>query len=170
MSCIVSARCWRPLCDSRGGGTAINASPSGQLPGWPVRLQRSACAARAACHHQRGHYAVEQAIRARPFEVLRRRRNELEYPYLPADTAHVGRSRASSRDSPATNRRCGQVACTTVLLQPRPGVTGPSQEPQMESCVPAFAEPPAIVSFLAGSRLQQRQDANRPRSRNPESQ
>jgi hypothetical protein len=83
------------LCDSRGGGIAINASPSGQLPGWPVRLQRSACGARAACHHQRGHYAVEQAIRAqfgdriRPFEVLRRRRNELEYPYLPADTAHV---------------------------------------------------------------------------------
>lgn len=40
-----------------------------------------------------GHYAVEQAVRAqfgdgfRPFGVLRRRRNELEYPRLPADTA-----------------------------------------------------------------------------------
>ncbi|HEX9536804.1 MAG TPA: hypothetical protein VGA04_01355, partial [Streptosporangiaceae bacterium] len=40
-----------------------------------------------------GHYAVEQAVRAqfgegfRPFGVLRRRRNELEYPHLPADTA-----------------------------------------------------------------------------------
>ncbi|MGH3286296.1 MAG: hypothetical protein ACRDPD_16725 [Streptosporangiaceae bacterium] len=40
-----------------------------------------------------GHYAVEQSIRAqfgdgfRPFGALRRRRNELEYPHLPADTA-----------------------------------------------------------------------------------
>ena len=40
-----------------------------------------------------GHYAVEQAVRAqfgdgfRPFGALRRRRNELEYPHLPADTA-----------------------------------------------------------------------------------
>lgn len=40
-----------------------------------------------------GHYAVERAARAqfgagfRPFADLRRRRNELEYPRLPADTA-----------------------------------------------------------------------------------
>jgi hypothetical protein len=40
-----------------------------------------------------GHYAVEQAVRAqfgpgfRPFGDLRRRRNELEYPHHPADTA-----------------------------------------------------------------------------------
>ena len=40
-----------------------------------------------------GHYAVEQAVRVqfgdgfRPFGALRRRRNELEYPHLPADTA-----------------------------------------------------------------------------------
>jgi len=40
-----------------------------------------------------GHYAVEQAIRTqfgvgfRPFGALRRRRNELEYPHLPADSA-----------------------------------------------------------------------------------
>jgi hypothetical protein len=40
-----------------------------------------------------GHYAVEQSVRAqfgdgfRPFGALRRRRNELEYPHLPADTA-----------------------------------------------------------------------------------
>jgi D-serine deaminase-like pyridoxal phosphate-dependent protein len=40
-----------------------------------------------------GHYAVEQAVRAqfgdgfRPFGALQRRRNELEYPRLPADTA-----------------------------------------------------------------------------------
>jgi hypothetical protein len=40
-----------------------------------------------------GHYAVGQSARAqfgdgfRPFGALRRRRNELEYPHLPADTA-----------------------------------------------------------------------------------
>jgi hypothetical protein len=40
-----------------------------------------------------GHYAVERAMRAqfgedfRPLADLRRRRNELEYPRLPADTA-----------------------------------------------------------------------------------
>jgi hypothetical protein len=40
-----------------------------------------------------GHYAVEQAVRAqlgngfRPFGILRRRCNKLEYPHLPADTA-----------------------------------------------------------------------------------
>jgi hypothetical protein len=40
-----------------------------------------------------GHYAVEQVVRAqfglgfRPFGDLRRRRNELEYPRFPADTA-----------------------------------------------------------------------------------
>ena len=42
-----------------------------------------------------GHYAVERAVRAqfgegfRPFADLRRRRNELEYPRLPVDTATV---------------------------------------------------------------------------------
>ncbi len=40
-----------------------------------------------------GHYAVERAVRAqfgdgfRPFGALRRRRNELEYPHTPTDTA-----------------------------------------------------------------------------------
>jgi HEPN domain-containing protein len=40
-----------------------------------------------------GHYAMERAVRAqfgegfRPFADLRRRRNELEYPRMPADTA-----------------------------------------------------------------------------------
>lgn len=40
-----------------------------------------------------GHYALERAVRAqfgegfRPFADLRRRRNELEYPRMPADSA-----------------------------------------------------------------------------------
>jgi hypothetical protein len=40
-----------------------------------------------------GHYAVERTVRAqfgdgfRPFGLLRRRRNELEYPHLPSDAA-----------------------------------------------------------------------------------
>jgi hypothetical protein len=43
-----------------------------------------------------GHYAVERAVRAqfgqgfRPFADLRRRRNELEYPRPPADSATAG--------------------------------------------------------------------------------
>jgi hypothetical protein len=46
-----------------------------------------------------GHYAVEQAVRAqfgpgfRPFGDLRRRRNELEYPRHPADTASEDEAR-----------------------------------------------------------------------------
>jgi hypothetical protein len=59
---------------------------------------RFACAALLAQQGLRatssgGHYAVEQVVRAqfgpgfRPFGDLRRRRNELEYPHHPADTA-----------------------------------------------------------------------------------
>ena len=50
-----------------------------------------------------GHYAVEQAVRAqfgdgfRPFGALRRRRNELEYPHLPADTASVEEAEQAAR-------------------------------------------------------------------------
>lgn len=46
-----------------------------------------------------GHYAVERTVRAqfgpgfRPFGDLRRRRNELEYPHQPADTASEYESR-----------------------------------------------------------------------------
>lgn len=46
-----------------------------------------------------GHYAVERTVRAqfgsgfRPFGDLRRRRNELEYPHHPADTASEDESR-----------------------------------------------------------------------------
>jgi hypothetical protein len=46
-----------------------------------------------------GHYAVERAVRAqfgagfRPFADLRRRRNELEYPRQPADTATADEAR-----------------------------------------------------------------------------
>lgn len=46
-----------------------------------------------------GHYAVEQVVRAqfgsgfRPFGDLRRRRNELEYPRHPADTASEDEAR-----------------------------------------------------------------------------
>jgi hypothetical protein len=46
-----------------------------------------------------GHYAVERVVRAqfgsgfRPFGDLRRRRNELEYPHHPADTASEDEAR-----------------------------------------------------------------------------
>jgi hypothetical protein len=59
---------------------------------------RAACTALLAQQGLRpttrgGHYAVEQAVRSqfgpgfRPFGALRRRRNELEYPHLPDDSA-----------------------------------------------------------------------------------
>jgi hypothetical protein len=46
-----------------------------------------------------GHYAVEVALRAqfgdgfRPFGTLRRRRNELEYPTTPGETASIAETR-----------------------------------------------------------------------------
>jgi hypothetical protein len=49
-----------------------------------------------------GHYAVERAIRAqfgdgfRPFGTLRRRRNELEYPHIPSDTATADEAREAA--------------------------------------------------------------------------
>ncbi len=49
-----------------------------------------------------GHYAVERAVRAqfgegfRSFADLRRRRNELEYPRLPADTATADEARQAA--------------------------------------------------------------------------
>jgi len=52
-----------------------------------------------------GHYAVERAVRAqfgsgfRPFADLRRRRNELEYPRLPADTATADESEQAVEDA-----------------------------------------------------------------------
>jgi hypothetical protein len=63
-----------------------------------------------------GHYAVEQAVRAqfgdgfRPFGVLRRRRNELEYPHLPADTA----SAEEAEQAAMTAQRL--IAATGTLL------------------------------------------------------
>src|SRR5256884_5875317 len=49
-----------------------------------------------------GHYAGERGVRAqfgggfRPFADLRRRRNELEYPRLPADTATADEARQAA--------------------------------------------------------------------------
>lgn len=49
-----------------------------------------------------GHYAVERAVRAqfgdgfRPFGALRRRRNELEYPHMPSDTATADEAREAA--------------------------------------------------------------------------
>lgn len=49
-----------------------------------------------------GHYALERAVRAqfgdgfRPFGALRRRRNELEYPHMPSDTATADEAREAA--------------------------------------------------------------------------
>jgi hypothetical protein len=68
---------------------------------------RFACAALLAQQGLRattsgGHYAVERAVRAqfghgfRPFGALRRRRNELEYPHLPSETATTEEAREAT--------------------------------------------------------------------------
>lgn len=63
-----------------------------------------------------GHDAVEQAVRAqfgdgfRPFGILRRRRNELEYPHLPADTA------TSEEAEQAAGTAHGLIAASGSLL------------------------------------------------------
>lgn len=52
-----------------------------------------------------GHYAVQRAVLAqfgegfRPFADMRRRRNELEYPRLPADTATAEEARQAVEDA-----------------------------------------------------------------------
>jgi uncharacterized protein (UPF0332 family) len=52
-----------------------------------------------------GHYAIQRAAIAqfgegfRPFADMRRRRNELEYPRLPADTATIEEARQAVRDA-----------------------------------------------------------------------
>jgi hypothetical protein len=65
-----------------------------------------------------GHYAVDRAVRAqfgdgfRPFGALRRRRNELEYPHLPADTPTAD----DAREAAETAERLISAA-TTILPQ-----------------------------------------------------
>lgn len=52
-----------------------------------------------------GHYAVDRAVRAqfgdrfRPFGALRRRRNELEYPHMPSDTATTEEAREAAESA-----------------------------------------------------------------------
>jgi len=67
-----------------------------------------------------GHYALERAVRAqfgegfRPFADLRRRRNELEYPRMPADTATEDEAQqaveTSQRLIAAADRLLGQLS------------------------------------------------------------
>jgi hypothetical protein len=63
-----------------------------------------------------GHYAVERAVRAqfgdgfRSFGALRRRRNELEYPHMPSDTATTD----EAREAAETAERL--ISAATALL------------------------------------------------------
>lgn len=124
-----------------------------------------------------GHYAVEQAVRAqfgdgfRPFGALRRRRNELEYPHLSADTA----TSEEAEQAAATAQRL--ITATAKLL---PQLSSFSQDRELrdrttagnrgvESCLPCCQ--PATVSLSC--RREQAQVAlhvNRRPSRDPERQ
>lgn len=81
---------------------------------------RFACAALLAQQGLRatssgGHYAVETAVRAqfgegfRPFGTIRRRRNELEYPHLPSDTATTDEARQAAETAQRLITAAGQL-------------------------------------------------------------
>ena len=82
-----------------------------------------------------GHYAVERAVRAqfgtgfRPFADLRRRRNELEYPRLPADTATTEEASEAVEDAKrliiAADALLDQLS---FFGQPGPPARGPERE------------------------------------------
>ncbi len=109
-----------------------------------------------------GHYAVEQSVRAqfgdgfRPFGSLRRRRNELEYPHLPADTA------TSEEAEQAAGTAHGLIAAAGRLL-PQLAYFSQNQELGdhrrtcgMESCMlPAFADSFATVSLSCAKKRAQ---------------
>lgn len=77
-----------------------------------------------------GHFAVERAVRAqfgkgfRPFADLRRRRNELEYPRLPADTATADEAQqaveAAQRLIAAADTLLGQLSFFAQPGRPEP--------------------------------------------------
>jgi HEPN domain-containing protein len=77
-----------------------------------------------------GHYAVERAVRAqfgegfRPFADLRRRRNELEYPRLPADTATADEAQqaveTAKRVIAAADKLLGQLSFFAQAERPEP--------------------------------------------------
>lgn len=75
-----------------------------------------------------GHYAVERAVRAqfgdgfRPFGTLRRRRNELEYPRLPSDTATVEEAEHAAQAA-------SQLIAAAGELLPQLSFFGQQQEP-----------------------------------------
>lgn len=65
-----------------------------------------------------GHYAVERVVRAqfgdgfRPFGALRRRRNELEYPHIPSDTATADEAREAAETA-------GRLISAAIALLPQ---------------------------------------------------
>jgi hypothetical protein len=106
-----------------------------------------------------GHYAVERSVRAqfgdgfRPFGILRRRRNELEYPHLPADTA------TSEEAEQAAGTAHGLIAAAGRLL-PQLAFFSQNQELgdhrrncDVETCMlPAFADSLATVRLVLRER------------------
>ena len=77
-----------------------------------------------------GHYGVERAVRAqfgtgfRPFADLRRRRNELEYPRLPADTATTEEASEAVEDAKRLIIAAGALLDQLSFFV-QPGTPGP---------------------------------------------
>lgn len=73
-----------------------------------------------------GHTAVATAVRAqfgpgfRPFGTMRRRRNELEYPNIPGETATTSEAKQAVADASALITAAGQLLDQLPLFGPRP--------------------------------------------------
>jgi hypothetical protein len=93
----------------RSASVVVEEDPDG---GFTLAYDAARLAATSLLHDQSlrptssgGHYAVEQALRAqfgspfRAFGALRRRRNELEYPERPHDTASLEEALAAIDES-----------------------------------------------------------------------
>ena len=101
-----------------------------------------------------GHYAVQQSVRAqfgdgfRPFGILRRRRNELEYPHLPADTATSKEAEQAARTAHGLITAAGRLLPQLAFFSQNQELRDHRRNCGMETCMlPAFADSLATVSL-----------------------
>jgi hypothetical protein len=98
-----------------------------------------------------GHYAVEQAVRAqfgdgfRPFGAFRRRRNELEYPHLPSDTATSEEAEQAAATAQRLIAAAGKLLPQLFFFSQDQELLGPPLERGIGSC-------PHVASLFGSSR------------------
>jgi hypothetical protein len=104
-----------------------------------------------------GHYAVEQSVRAqfgdgfRPFGILRRRRNELEYPHLPADTATSEEAEQAARTAHGLIAAAGRLLPQLAFFSPNQELGDCRRNCGVEPCMlPAFGDGQAPAPLVPG--------------------